>query len=118
LWAKAIVATTATFDEPSDGLRLMILRAKDQRLHEKTQRVRAGGGGGNEDLWTLTTLLIAGTIERLTPKLEPLQGLELQPNANKVVDITAQAFLGWVPIETGHWEEINEHNINFLISKI
>lgn len=64
MWARAISQRIATYDEPSDDVRLAILRAKDRQVHEKNQRLRAGRGG-EDDIKSLTKLLIVGQLNQM-----------------------------------------------------
>lgn len=57
MWARAISQRLATYNEPSDDVRLAILRVKDRQVHEKNQRSKTGGGG-EDDIKSLTKLLI------------------------------------------------------------
>jgi hypothetical protein len=57
MWARAINYRTATYDEPSDDVRLAILRAKDHAEHAKNQK-RLAVSEGDEDIKSLTKLLI------------------------------------------------------------
>ncbi|KAF2033561.1 hypothetical protein EK21DRAFT_98247 [Setomelanomma holmii] len=77
----SITARKATYDKPSDDARLAIMRVKDLREHEKTRKLRIGGGG-NDDIKTLTKLLIVGQLERMNK--QPLQESNLQAAAPKI----------------------------------
>jgi hypothetical protein len=111
LWAKGIIARTATYDEPSENVRLMILRAKDQRLHERSRKLRIAGDS-NEDIKSLTKLLIVRQLEQMNR--HPLQDSSVQVAALKVSKSAALTSSRWMPIQYEHEREITEHTANFF----
>lgn len=112
MWARAISQRLATYDEPSDDVRLAIMRAKDRRVHEKHQRLQADGGV-EDDIKSLTKLLIVGQLNQMNR--QPLQGSICQEAiAPKPPDSRTSTSSEWVPIEYGHEREIIEHTLNFF----
>ncbi|EDU44533.1 predicted protein [Pyrenophora tritici-repentis Pt-1C-BFP] len=111
MWARAITARRATYDEPSDDVRLAILRAKDLRVHEKTRKLRAAGDG-DDDIKSLTKLLIVGQLERMNR--QPQQESNLQAAAPTITRAEVSSASQWAPIRYDHEQEINEHTSNFF----
>ncbi|KAI1684338.1 hypothetical protein KJE20_06843 [Pyrenophora tritici-repentis] len=111
MWARAITARRATYDEPSDDVRLAILRAKDLRVHEKTRKLRAAGDG-DDDIKSLTKLLIVGQLERMNR--QPQQESNLQAAAPTITRAGVSSASQWAPIRYDHEQEINEHTSNFF----
>ncbi|CAN9261131.1 unnamed protein product [Alternaria alternata] len=110
----------ATYDDLTDDVKLAILRQKDRADHEKNRRKRSSRGGnnsgssGDEDIKSLTKLLIVGQLNQMNR--EPLR--EIQPQARNA-NLSPQAppsALVWVPIEYEHIKEILEHTENFWSS--
>jgi hypothetical protein len=120
IWARDIHSRVATYDDPTDDVKLAILRQKDRADHEKNRRKRSSRGGnnsgssGDEDIKSLTKLLIVGQLNQMNR--EPLR--EIQPqarNANPSPQAPPSASV-WVPIEYEHIKEILEHTENFWSS--
>ncbi|KAI1681771.1 hypothetical protein KJE20_08642 [Pyrenophora tritici-repentis] len=111
MWARVITARRATYDEPSDDVRLAILRAKDLRVHEKTRKLRAAGDG-DDDIKSLTKLLIVGQLERMNR--QPQQESNLQAAAPTITRAEVSSASQWAPIRYDHEQEINEHTSNFF----
>ena len=68
IWARDIHNRVATYDDLTDDVKLAILRQKDRADHEKNRRKRSNRGGnnsgssGDEDIKSLTKLLIVGQL--------------------------------------------------------
>jgi hypothetical protein len=117
IWARDIHNRVATYDDPTDDVKLAILRQKDRADHEKNRRKRNSRGGSNgrsssdDDIKSLTKLLIVGQLNQMNR--EPPR--ETQPRARSA-NSSAQASSSssvWVPIEYQHVREIEDHTVNF-----
>jgi hypothetical protein len=121
MWARDINNRKATYDEPSDDVRLAILRQKEQAIRDKTRRrkQRARGSSksassGDEDIKSLTKLLIVGQINQMNR--QPLREIKQQAGTAKPSASTPTASSQWIPIEYEDFAEINEHTSNFFNS--
>lgn len=112
MWARDIHNRKATYDEPSDDVKLAILRAKDRADHEKSQRRRAPEEGGGDDIKSLTKLLIVGQLNQMNR--QPLSELNLEQNAPNRLNSVALGPSGWLPFDYDHPAEIKCHTINFF----
>jgi hypothetical protein len=72
MWARNISNRKATYNEPSDDVKLAILRQKDQAIYKKVRRRKQRTRGsskstssGDEDIKSLTKLLIVGQINQM-----------------------------------------------------
>ncbi|KAF1937837.1 hypothetical protein EJ02DRAFT_505784 [Clathrospora elynae] len=106
MWARAIDRRVCTLDEPSDNVRLALVRAKDRAELEKLKR--QGGEDRDDDIASLTKLLIVGQLKQLTQSQQTLQAL---PAVAPLPPPPPPP--SWVPIEYTHWREMLEHTRNF-----
>ncbi|KAF2823607.1 hypothetical protein CC86DRAFT_447920 [Ophiobolus disseminans] len=113
MWARDISKQLATYDEPSDDVRLAILRARDRAEHEKAHRQRSPNSGDN-DIRSLTKLLVVGQLNQLNR--QPLG--ELKPRSERLnrLETPSPKPREWVPIKYNHREEMNQHTTNFFNS--
>jgi hypothetical protein len=111
MWAREIHKRVATFDEPSDDVRLAILRAKDRSIHEKTQRLKAGNSG-DDDIKSLTKLLIVGQLNQMSRQPLGESNLQGRPAVSTLDQVLSSS--SWTPIEYEYLEEIIEHTKNFF----
>ncbi|KAG9378570.1 hypothetical protein A1F94_010339 [Pyrenophora tritici-repentis] len=84
---------------------------KDLRVHEKTRKLRAAGDG-DDDIKSLTKLLIVGQLERMNR--QPQQESNLQAAAPTITRAEVSSASQWAPIRYDHEQEINEHTSNFF----
>jgi hypothetical protein len=111
-WARDITAQLATFDEPSDDVVLAIKRAKDRAEHEKAVRRRAGGEA-DDDLKSLTKLLVVGQLQQMGRA--PLQGMKSASSILNTPQGVAERPPQWVPLEVvNHEHELIQHTENFF----
>ncbi|KAF1947567.1 hypothetical protein EJ02DRAFT_333557, partial [Clathrospora elynae] len=103
IWARGIDAQLCTVLEPSDNVRLALVRAKDCiELDKQKRRVSSRGEGeGDGNIAALTKLLIVGQLKQLSQaQLAPPVATLLPPTT-------------WEPLKYDHWQEILEHTLNF-----
>jgi hypothetical protein len=83
IWARDIDDRTATYEEPSDRGIAAILRQKEHALCDKAQR-RRGGSHGEDDIKSLTKLLIVGQLAQMKPppvvEAAPIQSTVQRPS--------------------------------------
>ncbi|KAB2099951.1 hypothetical protein AG0111_0g11804 [Alternaria gaisen] len=110
----------STYDDPTDDVKLAILRQKDRADHEKNRRKRSNRGGnnsgssGDEDIKSLTKLLIVGQLNQMNR--EPLREIQPQARNTNLSPQASPSASAWVPIEYEHIKEILEHTENFWSS--
>jgi hypothetical protein len=121
MWARDLSSRKATYDEPSDDVKLAILRQKDQAIHNKIRRRkhRARGSSksnssGDEDIKSLTKLLIVGQINQMNR--QPLREFKQQQGTTKSSSSSSTTPPGWIPIEYEDRAEMIEHTTNFFNS--
>jgi hypothetical protein len=117
IWARDIHNRVATYDEPTDDVKLAILRQKDRADHDKNRRKRSSRGGSNgrnssdEDIKSLTKLLIVGQLNQMNR--EPLREIQPQARSANSSQQAASSSSVWVPFEYKHIRELEDHTHNF-----
>jgi hypothetical protein len=100
----------ATFDKPSNSVRLGILRSKERAEPEKAQRRRSSSP--DEDTKSFTKLLIIRQLAQMqkqpAAEASPILCTPEEPSA------AAEEPSEWVPIEYDHPMETTEHTVNFF----
>jgi hypothetical protein len=98
MWARELAGGTGSVHDPSDDVRLAIVRAKD-----RDDAVNGGGGGDNE-IASLTKLLIVNQLKQLAGHTNQASVQAQQP----------ESLLLWEPFEYTNWMEISRHTKNFF----
>ncbi|CAG5158201.1 uncharacterized protein ALTATR162_LOCUS5035 [Alternaria atra] len=106
MWARELAGGTGSVHNPSDDVRLAIVRAKDRADAEKSRRRGAvdSGGGGDNEIASLTKLLIVNQLKQLTGHTNQAFVQAQQPESS----------LSWEPFEYTNWIEISRHTKNFF----
>ena len=113
MWARGIDKQLCTIEEPSDDVRLAILRSKAYADAQKSRREAASGGIGGSEIADLTRLLIVGQLKQLTGSQPPLTA-QTAPSQQPEAAVTSPPSASWVPIETVHWMESFLHTEGFF----
>ena len=106
MWARELAGGTGSVRDPSDNVRLAIVRAKDRANAKKSRRRGAvnSSGGSNNEIASLTKLLIVNQLKQLTRHINQPSMQAQQPESS----------LSWEPFEYTNWIEISRHTKNFF----
>lgn len=111
MWARDIDERTATYEEPSDRVTAAILRQKEHALCDKAKR-RRGGSHGEDDIQSLTKLLI---VRQLAQIKQPTicEASPILPAAEEPSTVVEE-LLEWAPIKYDYLMEMTEYTTNFF----
>jgi hypothetical protein len=106
MWARDIALGWGAINDPSDDVRSAILRAKDRADLEKS-KTRGLAGCGDNDIASLTKLLIVNQLKQLTGATQASPAMPEQ-------SASSSSLPEYKFIEYEHWMEIKEHSKKFF----